>query len=278
MQSAETSRFRSLAPHIISEDGTITPFEEQVAAYAYGEMASGDMFVVSPSASAAGVPEAGDLPILMRQKTMKKVQIDHEISLSEIEKLPEWLKEHPLAMESITERNGLVVVADALDAHGNDIIVAMHLGIMRQQVEIDEVASAYGKENLAYLIANTEKLGRRIFPNERTGDWILRTGLQLPEQIANRLQNHYSGKPAVGQRETQPNQRLNTLTQTHGHSGDAISVRQSGEIKRERAGTRQPDIDRDLRAARESARSQNAERASRGRAIGPDVGNEKGTR
>ena len=189
---AKDRSIETLAPHLVLADGSPIPFEEQVAAYAYGEMPTGDMFVVSTNAAEAGVPEAGALPILMKQKTMRKVQADHEITLAKIEKLPIWLEEHPLAMESITEENGLVVVADAHDKRGNDIIVAMHLGVERQRVEIDEIASVYGKRNLAYLIENTASLGKGIYANERTGDWILRTGLQLPEQIANRLRHQYT--------------------------------------------------------------------------------------
>lgn len=194
----------TLAPHLVLADGSPIPFEEQVAAYAYGEMPTGDMFVVSTNAVEAGVPEAGALPILMKQKTIRKVQADHEIALAEIEKLPIWLEDHPLAMESITEENGLVIVADARDKRGNDIIVAMHLGIERQRVEINEIASVYGKKNLAYLIENTVNLGKGVYANEKTGDWILRTGLQLPEQIANRLCYQYTPSRASEQRALDP--------------------------------------------------------------------------
>lgn len=196
----ENQDIQMLSPHLVLADGSLVPFEKQVEAYAYGEMPTGDMFVICDNASDAGVPEAGALPILMRQKTMRKVQADHEISLSEIEKLPHWLETHPLALESITEENGLVVVADASDRHGNDIVIAMHLEKEHRQIILNEIASVYGKRNLAYLVENTDALDKQVFLNERTGDWIRRTGLPLPERIANRLQVEYTSPATSEQR------------------------------------------------------------------------------
>lgn len=192
------AELRGLAPHIISKDGSIMPFEDQVESFAFGELPSGDMLVVAGDAAEAGIPEAGNLPILMKQKVVRKVQADHSISLGELKKVPDWLRNHPLALESITETNALVVIADALDVHRNHIIVALHLEKDHRQAIVNEIASIYGKRDLEYLIENTDALGKAVFLNERTGDWIRRTGLPLPERIANRLHNDYtspSGHP-----------------------------------------------------------------------------------
>lgn len=184
--------YRTLAPHIVSQDGAALSFREQVELFALGDMPSGDMLIVTVDGSELGLPEVGQMPVTMRQKTVRKIREEHEISLNELSLLPEWLKGHPLAMESITEPDSIVVVADAVDVYGNDIVIAIHLGLSYQGVEVDEVSSAYGKRSLAYLIENTYDLGKKIYPNQRTGDWILRSGLQLPEQIANRLCINYS--------------------------------------------------------------------------------------
>lgn len=182
---------RALSSSAVGPDGSLRPFAEQVRDYAFGAMPSGDQFVVSPSTHALALTMVSDLPLLMRQRTMRKVQADHDISLDEITRLPEWIRGNVLAMESITEENALVVVADATDIHGNDIVVALHPDLDRRGVDVNEVASTYGKRNLAYLIENTVNLDKKIYTNDRTGDWILRTGLPLPERIASRLQDDY---------------------------------------------------------------------------------------
>lgn len=182
---------RALSSSAVGPDGSLRPFAEQVRDYAFGSMPSGDQFLVSPSTHGLGLTMVSDLPLLMRQRTMRKVQADHDISLDEITRLPEWIRGNVLAMESITEENALVVVADATDIHGNDIVVALHLDLDRRGVDVNEVASTYGKRNLAYLIENTVNLDKKIYTNDRTGDWILRTGLPLPERIASHLQDDY---------------------------------------------------------------------------------------
>ena len=181
---------RALSSSAVGPDGSLRPFAEQVRDYAFGSMPSGDQFLVSPSTHGLGLTMVSDLPLLMRQRTMRKVQADHDISLDEITRLPEWIRGNVLAMESITEENALVVVADATDVHGNDIIVALHLDLNRQGIDINEVASAYGKRNISYLIENTVDLGKNVYANERTGDWLLHSGLPLPEQTASRLYDY----------------------------------------------------------------------------------------
>ena len=181
---------RALSSSAVGPDGSLRPFAEQVRDYAFGTKPSGDQFLVSPSTHGLGLTMVSDLPLLMRQRTMRKVQADHDISLDEITRLPEWIRGNVLAMESITEENALVVVADATDVHGNDIIVALHLDLNRQGIDINEVASTYGKRNISYLIENTVDLGKNVYANERTGDWLLHSGLPLPEQTASRLYDY----------------------------------------------------------------------------------------
>ena len=268
---SDRTPLKPLAPHIVSDDGSIAPFEKQLETYAFGDMPSGDMFVVAGSAVEAGVPEAGDLPILMRQKTMRKVQAAHDISLAEMRNLPDWLRGHPLAMESITEKDGLVVVADARDVHGNDIVVALHLEKEYRQLLLNEIASVYGKRDLAYLVENTVALGKRVYLNERTGGWIRRTGLQLPERIANRLHEQYSAP-----REHPQGARSGGNPAPRAEQARQSAAEQTVFFDR-RARPRAPDLDRDLKAAREQARSRSAEdmRQNRRMGRGPDDGKER---
>lgn len=186
MNSGKRNGLETLA-HGAFRDGRTLGFAEQLDEYAYGTMPSGSMFLVAESSLLAGVTECPDLPILMRKSVVDKVACEHEIPLREMAELPNWLRSYPLAMESITQPNSIVIITSDFDSHGNEILVALHLNQERRGLEINEVASIYGKRNLAYLIENTIRAGKCVFINKRTGDWYRRAGLPLPERVASHL-------------------------------------------------------------------------------------------
>ena len=135
----------------------------------------------------AGIKECADLPIVMKQSIIKKISVDHELSLGELKQLPNWLHEYPLALEPLSDIDSPLLIADAKDLHGNDILIALHLEKEYRQIQINEISSIYGKKNLAYLIENTFAAGKNIYVNERTGNWLQHSGLPLPERIVNHL-------------------------------------------------------------------------------------------
>ena len=177
---------KELSRSAFDTDGKLRSFSEQLRTYAYDEMPSGDMFIVTASSRRAGVMECADYPIIMKQKTIKKVMLDHEIPLTVMEDLTDWLRTYPLALDSLSEPNALLIIANALDRHGYDILVAMHLEKEKRNLVINEISSVYGKRNLSFLIENTYLAGLNIYTNERTGEWLQRTGLQLPERTVAR--------------------------------------------------------------------------------------------
>ena len=123
----------------------------------------------------------------MKQSIIKKISVDHELSLGELKQLPNWLHEYPLALEPLSDIDSPLLIADAKDLHGNDILIALHLEKEYRQIQINEISSIYGKKNLAYLIENTFAAGKNIYVNERTGNWLQHSGLPLPERIVNHL-------------------------------------------------------------------------------------------
>lgn len=176
-----------IASRYLDKDGNPISFEEQLGFYAYGEMPTGDLFVISSSSRDLNIPTGEDIPVTMTQKVIKKIQVVHEISIRELMNLEHWIKDSPLSMESLTVDNALAVIGDAKDRYGNDILIAIHLERDKRSFKLDEISSVYGKRNLARLIEMTDRAGLKFYANERTGEWIRRTGLQLPERIATRL-------------------------------------------------------------------------------------------
>lgn len=89
----------------------------------------------------------------------------------------------------------VLVVAESLDAVGITEIEGNAAPLLMRQ---------RSKRNLAHLIENTVDLGKRVYTNERTGGWIRRTGLPLPERIANRLQANCTTGTCLNEREASP--------------------------------------------------------------------------
>ncbi len=99
-----------------------------------------------------------------------------------------------------------------------------------QNLELNEIASIYGKKNLAYLIENTFAAGKKIFVNERTGNWLQLAGLPLPELVTNYLSNEIialNGEPinrentkthvstGLASKEIEAREALNALSKDH---------------------------------------------------------------
>jgi hypothetical protein len=192
----ETAYILSKVAPSAFEGGRILAFSEQVNKYLYKETSSGELLVVAEAMSSVGLQGEGipDRPLLINQSVLEKIVEVHEIGYHDLGSLPQWLAGHPLAMESISDKGGLVVIADAVDKHQNDIIVAIHFNERKGSDGwlINEVASVYGKAGLAYLIENTVRLKKEIYVNRSTSDWLVRAGLRLPEDVACRLQEYCS--------------------------------------------------------------------------------------
>lgn len=182
-------QIESLAHAALDASGALKGFKSQMVAYKFGEMPSGDMFIVSESSAKMRIPTADDLLLVMTQKTMGKIESEHELSPAFIARLPELIQGHVLAMESLTYPNSVVLVLDARDHSGNDVLAAVHLKVSKNIAEVNEVASLYGKEQLAYMLENTVAAGKRVYVNEKTGDWVSRAGVPFPERTFNHLQN-----------------------------------------------------------------------------------------
>ena len=179
----------ALAHGALDENDNVLSLREQIQHYLYGEMSSGDMFIVTPDSSSLGIPRTENSILAMSQSTFKKVEIEHDISPRFLENLPEYITNHVLAMDSLTRPNSLLLVLDELDKNENDILVVIHLHVEKDCFVIDQIPTIYGKEDLCYLLENTYAAGLDFYPNEKTADWLSHTRLSLPEGLTNWLLN-----------------------------------------------------------------------------------------
>lgn len=196
MDEKQIDNLRRLAKSSVSEDGQVRPFAEQLSDYAFGSMPESEVFVVSPSSAQFSLPLTGDYPLVLTIRNAKKIVDDHDIPLKQLLDLPQWLKLHPLAVDSMSVAGALVIVADAKDVNGKDIVIALHIekerGQRAHEIFVDEITSVYGKNNLSFFLKNTANAGLRIFVNERTRSWLVRTGVQFPTLEASSIINEYT--------------------------------------------------------------------------------------
>lgn len=196
MDEKQIDNLRRLAKSSVSENGKVRPFAEQLSDYAFGSMPESEIFVVSPSSAQFSLPLTGDYPLVLTIKNAKKIVDDHDIPLKQLLDLPKWLKTHPLAVDSMSIAGALVVIADAKDVNGKDIVIALHIekerGQRAHEIFVDEITSAYGKNNLSFFLKNTASAGLNIYVNEKTRSWLVRTGVQFPALEASSIINEYT--------------------------------------------------------------------------------------
>ena len=196
MDEKQIDNLRRLAKSSVSEDGQVRPFAEQLTEYAFGNLPTNELLIVTDDASRFHLAGVGDEAVLMSQKNIEKVRLDHSINLDSLMNLPSWLEEHPFSMDSISIRDALVVFAGATDIYDNEIIIALHLGRPKGQKNfellVDEVSSVYGKENASFFIGNSARAGAKLYVNEKTKDWLSRAGVQFPELATSPVYNEYT--------------------------------------------------------------------------------------
>ena len=188
----DIKHLRKIAKSIVSEDGTVKPFDEQLRKWGYGEISQYDVLVVMPSSD--NIPNSKNMPVIIKQANVRKIRDSHEISLTELEKLPKWIDEHVLALDSIspTSDNAIVLVTPAIDINKHPIIIALQMEKTKQTLIVHEVASVHGRKNLANLITRTHKAGLNLYPNEKTSEWLKQSGIQFPAGLASHLQEQCS--------------------------------------------------------------------------------------
>ena len=128
-------------------------------------------------------------------KKIRTILSNHpEMTDEVIKSVPQVLEKPIIVMESLKNQqsdtkynNRLVVFGELTDTKGNAVLVALELEPKNKQgniLNITKIASAYGKENIQYLLDNSRVL--YIEPNKkRTNDWLRLHGLQLPIGLTN---------------------------------------------------------------------------------------------
>ena len=162
-------------------------YAAQVDNWLNGKMKSSDMFELGRTPVVLRELGARDLPIVMSQDVMVKVTGGkHSISLDELKQLPQAIADPIMTFKSATVNNAYVILTELTDKHGNDVVVAMHLGRKRGFNIVNNIASVYGKENIGIFVKEQINLGNlKYIDKNKSHDWLRSRGLQLPKLNTN---------------------------------------------------------------------------------------------
>ena len=146
---------------------------------------------------------AGDLPVTMRQDKAKEVMkaSDHGLSKETLLAIPAQLHDPVMILDSSTQANSLVVVTEVFDK-GKPVVAAVHLNKTSGRLEVNEVASVYGRSGAAGYIKREIEGGKLRYINKsKSSAWGRGlSGLQLPAVM--RHAKRFDGKKILTERDT----------------------------------------------------------------------------
>lgn len=140
-------------------------------------------FVVAKTSKAMSSIGLDDRDITLDAVKLNRIFKYHPaMTLNIIMQLPDIINEPVFILSSKQKESRIVASGEVFDGDNNPVVVVMELKPKgKNGVELDEIkiASAYGKENIQYLIATSQIL-YLTEDKEKINRWLKCTGLQLP--------------------------------------------------------------------------------------------------
>ena len=152
-----------------------------------GKMSETQMFRVMETPLVLQLVGAKALPIYMAQKKLMQVKKEHpELNKTILNKLPEQLADPMMIFQSETVPGRIVVCLELKDEAGANIVVPVELNAKNDRMEINILASIYGKgnpskgSNYSWFLNNVLN-GNALYINKKQAENLYRAaGLQLP--------------------------------------------------------------------------------------------------
>lgn len=124
---------------------------------------------------------ADQLPITIPASVIEKATTGkHDIALSELEKLPESIRDPIAVFQSAKEPDSLVLMTE-MKENGKTTVVAIHLNRKENWVEVNSIRSVYGKESDSAFL-QWESDGMLLYVNKKKAlAWSRPRGVQFPK-------------------------------------------------------------------------------------------------
>ncbi len=207
-------------------------FNKFLGDYMKGDLKRSDVLRIPNNGSLSlYLPNSKD--ILLRQSVINKAHKKHNISLESLFDLPEKLHHPILVFKSSREDvDGVVVLIDAKDNDGNNVVVAINLSDSFNEIEVNDITSMYGKDSYAgyaawsknILSGDEEKLKAWIASlpdNDKRG--VSKSTLS---KLAERLHKVLSDAAKLGNySETETPSSAETVGSTATETGEKLGVK-----------------------------------------------------
>ncbi|MFV0362580.1 MAG: hypothetical protein ACK5LL_05750 [Suipraeoptans sp.] len=189
MSNNNIEAVRRINADLVKADGSLKTFQEQLLEYKYGKYPKGVPLVVSETSKVLNLPTGvlDDLPITINQAIISKIEKKHGIEVDTIIELNKKICSSVLGVESLTLKNGMVLILNEKNANDDYIVCALHKNVKSVHVEVNAIRSLYGKEKLFNLIKTAIKETKDIYTTNKTDDWIKSIGVYFPKEISNHL-------------------------------------------------------------------------------------------
>ena len=173
-------------------ESVTSKLSNQIDKWLKGKMASNEMFEFGLTPVVLKELGADDLPVIMSQSTMAKINGEkHDISLDSIRELPQNLAEPLMVFKSATVSNSYIILTEMEDMNGDAIIAALHLNKTENRLNVNRIASIYGKYNVAKFIAEQTRRGNLKYLDKiKSQKWSTSKGLQLPKLVQSNPDNN----------------------------------------------------------------------------------------
>ncbi len=158
-------------------------FAGQIDKWQRGEMKSSEHFDLGHTPAVLQNIGADNLPVIMTQKVMDKITGGkHDIDLTEIKKLPENISEPVMVFKSATTPNAYVILTEMTDKNGDSVVTAMHLNRSERHIQVNRIASVYGKESIGNFVNKQADAGNLLYIDKnKSQQWSQSRGLRLPK-------------------------------------------------------------------------------------------------
>ncbi len=173
----------SVVPDSESLSEVSAAWKQQLDDYAAGNLKNNRRDLrVGPTPAVLRMLGADAHDLVITPAVLDKVTKDkHSVPLSELERLPEALHKPIAVFESVTQGDSIVVLTELKE--GNDpVVVAVHLNASGGFVQVNRIASVYGKNNSRALL----NMPLLYLDNKKASSLMGTSRLQLPTVIPSR--------------------------------------------------------------------------------------------
>ena len=174
------------------DEKTVSNLSKQIDKWFAGDIDKNEYFDIGNTPIVLQKLGANKLPVVMSQNVMVKINgAKHSISLDEIKSIPQAIANPIMVFKSATVDNAFVMLTTLNDNFGNDVIAAIHLNKKHNRINVNNIASVYGKDNISNFVQTQFNLGNvKYLDKIKSQEWSTSRGLRLPKLVQSNPDNN----------------------------------------------------------------------------------------